>query len=287
MIRKNAFSLPQPRQHMVEKFDGDKKASGLPCPVLSTLVNEGLLTPDANGEVTLDQLKGALSSIGVDRTTQKILAEGGARATESLERNVLNLLKLEGSDLDHAGSLGPLQDGGFNQVFLDRMKAFSSDGKSLTLDDLAAAQKARLIEDDAGLRDSAIGWAEVSALFLVFGRPNANGVKALSLADADKLFKENRLPEGFEPKEVGLLSVAWNAMKLALKQNIGSAGARAEKGLRDATEGQQRVDMSSMKGLMALCPTGGQPKGGMGVAPVEVGQLHQNLHDQTSQRAEG
>ena len=287
MIRKNAFSLPKPRQHMVEKFGGDKKASGVPCPVLSTLVNEGLLTPDANGEVSLDQLKNALGSIGVDATTQKVLAKGGAKATESLERNVLNLLKLEGSNLDHEGSLGPLQDGGFNQVFLDRMKAFSSDGKSLTLDDLAAAQKARLIEDDAGLRDSAIGWAEVSALFLVFGRPNADGKKALSLNDADRLFKENKLPEGFEPKKVGILSVAWNAMKLAWKQNIGSAGARAEKGLRDATEGPSRIDMSSMKGLGAMCPAGMRPKAGMGATPNDVQVLHQNLQDQTSQRAEG
>lgn len=278
-IRPNTFSVPQPRDHMVEKFGGNEKASGLPCPMLSTLVNEDLLVPNENGEVTLDQIKQALSAVGISRMGQALLAHGGAKATESLERGVIELLSLQGSNLDHKGSLGPLQDGGFNEGFLDQLKSFSSDGKTLTLDDLAAAQATRLEGDGASVRGKLLGYAEISALFLVLGRPNQDGVKAITLTDVDRIFRDNKLPEGFEPESVNLVAVAWNALKLAWKQNLGAAGARAEKGLRDALEEPAPIDTTSMMGLGAMCPAGMRPKQGDGATPGDVQRLHQNLQN--------
>ena len=59
--------------------------------MLSTLVNENLLVPDANGEVSLDAIKTALAAVGISALGQKLLAHGGAQATESLERGVLDV----------------------------------------------------------------------------------------------------------------------------------------------------------------------------------------------------
>lgn len=290
-IHTNRFQLTPParRDHLIEKFGGDEKANGLPCPMLSTLVTEGMITPDENGEVSLDQLKGALQAVGLSTLTQKLLAHGGAKATDSLERGVLNLLKLETSNLEHEGSLGPLQDGGFRSELLEQLKSFSKDGETLTLDDVATAQKVRFEQDDAGVRAQALGIAELSAIFLVLGRPNGDGVKSLKLSDVDRLYRENKLPEDFQPERVGLLSVGWNAMKLAWKQNIGAAGARAEKGLREALGERGPMDATSMLGLGAMCPAGMRSNaGGVGATPGDVAQLHEGLQQQvTEQAAEG
>jgi hypothetical protein len=283
-IHTNRFQLvaPQRREHLIEKFEGDERANGLPCPMLSTLVTEGMITPDANGEVSLDQLKEALDAVGISRLGQKVLAHGGAKATDSIERGVINLLKLETSDLEHEGSLGPLQDGGFRPEYLEQLLSWSSDGETLTLDDLAAAQATRFAQDDAGGRAKLLGLAELSAIFLVIGRPNADGVKAMKISDVERLYKENRLPEDFKPESVNLLAVGWNALKLAWKQNIGEAGARAEKGLREALSERGSVDTSSMLGLGAMCPAGMRPKGGAGSTPGDVAALHKRLEDSAS-----
>jgi hypothetical protein len=283
-IHTNKFQLvaPQRRDHLIEKFGGDEKANGLPCPMLSTLVTEGMITPDQNGEVSLEDLKAALASVGISRLGQKVLAHGGAKATESLERGMLNLLKLEESDLEHEGSIGPLQDGGFRPEYLEQLKSFSTDGETLTLDDIAAAQKTRFIQDDSGVRAELLGLAELSAIFLVLGRDNADGVKSLKLSDVDRLYRENKLPEDFKPESVNLLAVGWNALKLAWKQNVGSAGARAEKGLRDALSERGPVDTTSMLGLGAMCPAGMRPKGGAGATPGDVSKLHAELQAQSS-----
>jgi len=91
------FQIPARRDHLVEKFGGNERASGLPCPMLSTLVNEDLLVPDENGEVSLDALKSALGAVGVTPFIQGVLASGGAKATGTTEKQVVNLLKLQGS----------------------------------------------------------------------------------------------------------------------------------------------------------------------------------------------
>ena len=214
----NAPEHPAPRPHLIEKFHGDPRASGLPCPVLSTLVNEDLLVPDENGEVTVTACKRALARIGVSPALQVALTRLGSDATGTTGRGVIRLLDLEGSALDHKGSLGPLQDGGFNQVFLDRLKSYSRDGKVLTIDDIAAAQRARQDEDNTDPAGRAIGYAEVAGLLLVFGQKTSSGKLALSLDALDCLFKRNLLPKGFKPHRVGPLMVAATATQLAMKQ---------------------------------------------------------------------
>ena len=58
------------------------------------------------------------------------------------------------------------------------------------------------------------------------------------------------------------------------------AGARAEKGLRDAMDERSPIDTPSMMGLGAMCPAGMRPKAGEGATPGDVAKLHQNLQQQ-------
>lgn len=282
-IRPNVFSLPQPRPHMEEKFAGDPRGSGVPCPVISTLVNEGRLVPNADGEVSIETLQTALMSLNIDSPTALFLAEGGARDTGTLEREVVNLLKLQGSPSDHRGSLGPLQDGGFNEHFLDQLKSFSEDGVSLTFEDLAAASKLRILQDGADgvpvtQREQGIGAFEIAALFMVFGTVNDAGVKVVSLDAVESLFRDNKLPEGYVPGAmVSTALVKDLSMQLAMKQNMGSAAARAERGFRDALEETPPVDTTSMLGLSAICPAGMRPQEGAGTTPADIGALHNDI----------
>ncbi|MBI5498432.1 MAG: hypothetical protein HY904_25750 [Deltaproteobacteria bacterium] len=270
-------NLPQLRQHLVDKV-GDARASAIPCPMLSVLVMEGMLTPDKDGNVQVTQLKEALNKMGLSTPAQLLLAHGGTLAIEgNAFANKLNLFKLYGSTLDHKGSLGPLQDGGFNQKYLDQLMSFSSDGKSLTLSDLSKAESLRMAQEQGGLRDKALGVVEIAALTMVFGTPNAKGEKSLDLKDVVTLFKDNRIPDSFRSHDVGLTGVAWNAAKLAFQLDTTAAG-RAQAGLTRALDLPARLDASALKGLGAMCPAGMRPRNGVGISEQEVGTLHRALN---------
>lgn len=279
MTRPSAGRVPMPlrRDHLVEKFGGDERASGLPCPMLSVLVNEGRLKPDADGAVSVDAMKTALKSVGIWQASRAILAHGGASVTGGGPDKMINLLKLQGSTLDHKGSLGPLQDGGFNPGLLAQLKSFSSDGKGLSLEDIAVAEEVRMRQEDGGFGDKAIGYPELAAFIMIFGKTNADGVKTVPLEDLDTIYRDNKFPADFEAGNINLFNLGWTMMKLAVAQNSSSAAARAEKGLRDALGEPARLDSSSMLGLGASCPAGMRPKGGAGVTGDDMMKLHQSM----------
>lgn len=265
---------PARREHIIEKL-GDERAGAIPCPMLSMMVMEDLLVPDKDGNVTTDQLKKALDKVGISWLPRTGLAHFSVASVGDKEKGTLNLFDLFRSSIDHKGSLGPLQDGGFNQHLLDQLKSFSSDGVRLTIQDLAAAQLTRIKQEDGGVRDKAIGWAEISALTLVVGKGSP---KALMLKDLDTIFKENRLPDDWKRPNVNSINLAWTVAKLAMSQNTSSAAARAEKGLREALDEPSRLDQTSMKGLAAMCPAGMRPSSkGVGIDEGEIHQLHANL----------
>ena len=130
-------------------------------------------------------------------------------------------------------------------------------------------------QEGGGLRDKAIGLAEISAFILAVGKGRP---KALQLKDLDTLFKDNRLPDDWQKKSVNTFNLSWSIAKLAMYQNTGSAAGRAEKGLRDALGEAERLDSTSMKGLSAMCPAGMRPNaGGAGIDEGEFNQLHQSV----------
>lgn len=268
---------PEKRDHLIEKF-GNERAGTVPCPMISILLMEDMLVPDADGNVSIRDLKKALGDMGISALPKHGLGTLAANALSgSPFAKEANIFDLFGSSIDHAGSLGALQDGGWNQEFHDQVKACSKDGKTLTLNDISTAQLIRLEQDDGGFKDKLIGRAEIAALMLVFGTPNADGVKAISLEDWDTIFKDNKIPDSWNKHSVGALPLVWGMTKMAFMQNTTAAG-RAEKGLRDGLEMPQALGAdSALLGLGAMCPAGMRPKGGVGVNENEINALHQSM----------
>ena len=277
---------PERRDHLADKFNNER-AGTMPCPMISILLMEDMLVPDAEGNVSVRDLKKALGEMGISALPKHGLGTLSALALEgSPFAKQVNIFDLFGSSIDHKGSLGALQDGGWNQELHDQVKACSKDGKTLTLEDLSTAQLIRLEQDDAGFKDKMIGRAEITALLLVFGTPNADGVKSISLEDWDTIFKDNRIPDSWQKHTVWSGPLAWGMTKMAFMQNTTAAG-RAEKGLRDGLEMPQTLgaDMALL-GLGAMCPAGMRPKGGVGVNEQEINALHQALvPDDAAQQA--
>ncbi|HEY1100524.1 MAG TPA: hypothetical protein VGF99_16405, partial [Myxococcota bacterium] len=239
----------------------------VPCPVLRTLVNEGRITPNASGVVELRQLDGALKSIGLSGLVRKVLV-GGADATrkdhagallKTLSSSQFNILKLNGSSLDHVGDTRILRDGAPSAERLAWLTSFSRDGKTLTLDDLSAAQKDARQSENAGVKAAALGVAELCALLLVFGTPDSKGKKALGLADLQSLYVDAKFPPGWEVRETNGMDLVVTVAKMAFTQAFTSNG-RARLGMDKALERDVALDLSSSKGLQnALCPAGMRP----------------------------
>lgn len=275
------------RDPMLVKL-GDPRAVGIPCPTLRTLVNEGLLTPDKDGFVKVEQLRSALKSIGVRGAVLEGLAFG-ARNNEAgsflkaLRTNEISLYKLQGSDLNHKADTQILR-GGFDQARLDRLLSFSSDGKNITIQDLARAQKGQFEEEPPGGRGAVLGVAELAALLLVFGKENDDGVKALRKEDVVSLYRDAKLPEGFKPSEVGVLELVAAMAKLAYGHKSTTPG-RAKAGLDKALGRSEMLDQTSTLGLKnAVCPFagGGAKTKSPPVSAAEVVQLHQPKPDRAA-----
>jgi hypothetical protein len=258
---------------------GDPRAATIPCPVLRTLVGEGLLTPDKNGMVDVAQLKSALKKIGLSFGAREGLAFGAKQnETGSILRAMttsqFNIYKLAGSDLDHAGDT-QIMRGGFNQARLDRLLSFSSDGKTISVQDLARAQKEQFAQEKTGGRGVVLGVAELSAVLMVFGKPDADGVKSLKLEDVTSLYRDAKFPTGFKPSKVGLMELVATMASLAYNMHFSTPG-RAEAGLNKALGRTEMLDQSSALGLKnALCPVGMRPR--TATPPVsrdEVAALH-------------
>lgn len=284
------------RKHLTEKF-GNEKAGTVPCPMISILLMEDMLTPDKDGNVDVAQLKKALGDMGLSSLPKHGLGSLAASSLSgSLFARQVNVFELFGSSIDHKGSLGPLAYGGFSRESLEGLKSLSQDGESLTLEDLAVASviankttraehlPATMANDpkdaslqherESGGRDLGIQMAEVSALLLVFGTKNKDGKKSLSLKDVETLFADNRIPESFQKPSVGLTDVAWSMSKMAFMMNTTAAG-RAEKGLRDALDMAEQLGApDALAGLALLCPAGMRPKAGVGVSEKEIAELH-------------
>lgn len=259
----------------------DPRFNQIPCPVLRTLVKEDLITVGPEGQVDLDQLKRAFKGLGVNDLVSNILASGGHGASPvkpellmNAGRKELDIYRLRGSSLDHAGDTRILRDPGkpYSQERLDALLSLSSDGKTLTLADLAAANKQNVRDENGGFRDAAFGLAELGALLLVFGKRRDDGVKALKLEDVATLFRDHKIPEGFTPGDVGVLDVVGAVAKMTYHR-IFTVSGRSQAGLDLATDKPRALEQSSLDGLrLALCPAG--MKSSPAVSQTEVASLH-------------
>ncbi len=150
----------------------------------------------------------------------------------------------------------------------------SKDGKTLTLEDLAAANKRDMRAEDAGLRDVFIGMAELAALLLVFGKRNDDGVKGLRLDDVVSLYRDSKLPEDFKPGNVGLMDVVGAMAKMAFHRQF-TVGGRAQAGLDAATDKPKMLTETAFQGIrQATCPAGMRPQASPAVSDRDIAQIH-------------
>jgi hypothetical protein len=175
-----------------EKVTLSKK---IPCPALAGMFNAGMLKTERDGTVKIPDLERALSQLGPDGLTRKVLTNG-ADATDPVKGS-FNLFTLNGSNLDHTGSTGIRQNGVHPERF-DVLMSFSKDGERLTAKDLADAGE-HFAKEDPGLRGRVTQLAELSIVMQVFGRHAPDGSRYFTRQDARQLFVEGQIPSGWQP----------------------------------------------------------------------------------------
>ncbi|MDP3501045.1 MAG: hypothetical protein Q8S33_11950 [Myxococcales bacterium] len=178
-----------------EKVTLSKK---IPCPALAGMFNAGMLKTEKDGTVKIPDLERALSQLGPNAITRKILTNG-ADATDSVKGS-FNLFTLNGSNLDHSGSTGIRQNGVHPERF-DVLMSFSTDGERLTAKDLANAGE-HFAKEDPGLRGRVTQLAEFSIVMEVFGRRAADGSRYFTKEDAKQLFVDGQIPSSWQPPAV-------------------------------------------------------------------------------------
>lgn len=170
----------------------------IPCPALAGMFNAGMLKVEKDGTVKIPDLERALSQLGPDAITRKVLTRG-ADNTDDVKGS-FNLFKLNGSNLDHTGSSGIRQNGVHPERF-DVLMRFSKDGERLTAKDLADAAE-HFAKEDPGLRGRVTQMAELSAVLQVFGRHAADGTRYFTREDAKQLFVDGQIPSSWQPPAV-------------------------------------------------------------------------------------
>ena len=241
------------------------RLQSIPCPTLRALANEGRIDVGPEGQVDLEQLNRAFKGLGLSNVVTKVLLEGGTGASSVHPTQILgqgkkelDIFRLRGSRLDHSGDTqilrNPENPGGVDEARLEALLSLSSDGKSLTVQDLAVSNRRTTTEEGSGLRDTVIGMAELAALLLVFGKRNEQGTKGLLLEDVRGLY-HGRLPADFQPEPVGLMDVLGATAKLAWHR--ASASGRAQKGADLALDRQGPRSGPAAEGLRR----GGGPAG--------------------------
>lgn len=257
-------------------------AEQVPCPFMASLAKSGGLPMDSDGMVKFDDLRSVLKARGLSLGAREILVRGTKGVEEErlaksgklligMEIDAFSITKLQQTTLMHTGDLG-IRRGGFHQERLDELLSYSSDGQTLTLKDLAAAQKARVAKDP-GTRGHVIGLAEIAALLRKFGTRNASGDKALSKETLTKMFRDAEFPTDVPPAaKLGVPGLFASMAKLAFHQLFTHSG-RAAAGHDKAVGQSPPLNLAASSLGKAICPVGGQAA----VQPSsakEAGDLH-------------
>ena len=224
---------------LVDKFG--EQATTIPCPFWKVMLNSGIVHPDAQGNISIDDMRTALSDVGaktglretailgVKNVLAPMMGVHGMLATMNMDH--INVFDLRKSPLMHTGDSGILRDG-FNQQRLDRLLSFSSDGDRVTLADLAAANKDQVAKDP-GDHGHTLGTAEYTLLITAFGFQDENGDKYLSKQDLTTIYKDCKFPEGWEKRDWGAIRAGLNVAEFVKDQkndtsHPSTTGATAE-----------------------------------------------------------
>ncbi len=250
----------------------DQRFHNIPCVMLKTLINEGLLEVGPNGEIDLDHVKDVMKLIGSSKVVAGVLANGGAKASPAeligSSGKALNIYGLRGSDLDHKSDTqiyrDPKKPGGFDADRFVKLAEMSSDGERLTVKDLALANKLYGKEEDGSFRDIGLGMAELGALLMAIGTRGEDGVMGMDLNDVLGMYRDFKLPDHIKPNEgqtnsIGLIGLVVTLAKMAFHRTF-TVNGRAQAGFNQAVGRETALVGSSLEGIRkALCPAGGRP----------------------------
>lgn len=199
-----------------------------PCPALNALANGGDLPRD--GRVTEAQLVNAMKErLGVAPLVGALIAkvailrlgEPGPDGSKVLDLSAL----VKHGFIEHDASLSRRDawEGNAAKVvpsLVDQLLAMSGNGRTLTLEDLAAAHQLRMAQSSAHghkvpLKAGVLGTLEAALLYEVF-----HGEDGIALADAKELFEKERVPVNLPAHKVGLGSLLLATAKIAVMGNL-------------------------------------------------------------------
>jgi len=195
----------------------------IPCPFLASAYNNGDLSPAPDGTLTTKNLNDALADVGISQRMRSILVRSADKTDEI--PGVLNLFKLRGSSLDHAGSTG-IRDPKINPQKLDELLSFGENGKMFGKHFAEAANE--FARRDPGFKGTALVTTEFTAILQVFGRPDESGDRYLTNADIKGLWLDGRYPQNWKPRppdSIGLATVAVRSGLMGLKRIFETIGA--------------------------------------------------------------
>ncbi len=248
----------------------------IPCPNLRTLVNEGWIKIDKDGLADVGNIDEAFKRLGLSSLPRQALVKGGESATAAavqeqfghMVSGKINLFRLTGSVIDHAGDTQVLRGGAPNKARLEWMLGFANKDGRFGKAEIAELQRSAATSEPATLRDRAIGVAELTAIFQVYGTKDASGKKSLSKEGVTDLWQNSRFPEEWRAQlksdgvggvtnanQTTTLSLIAGVVGMAFRQ-IGTAAGRALMGIDMATGRDPQLNQTWAMSLSQSCPAG-------------------------------
>lgn len=194
----------EPHYRTVSETDlTQEKFNQILCPNLRVGIRMGLLNPDAEGWVTLDELHAFLTYIGLGRKSlvQNLLVKTGKMAQPEPRKGYLNLTVFRGTFLDHGSESCVLNNTeGFLQERLDILLSFVGENGKAYKQELGIAlnnfhQCPFKYKSFKGTNITAF---EFGGLLEVYGRQDDDGKQYFTRQDIIDLWQHSRFPTDWQ-----------------------------------------------------------------------------------------
>jgi len=182
----------------VGEYESRPNGDAIPCPFLLAAYNHGELNPAPDGTLSTDALEKAVLDTGLSPLLSKTLVWNADRADDIPDS--VNLFELHDTVLDHSGSTG-VRDPDIDLDKLEELVGFAEDGRMYSKHFAAATSHFR--KDDPGFTGTVQESMELTTLVEVYGRPDEDGDRYLTVDDVRGLWAEGRYPEGWQRRPRG------------------------------------------------------------------------------------
>ena len=248
------------------------------CPVLGSMVKEGRIKLDSNGELKLSDLRAATKDLQMDAglrgglTATGLIANKPGDILHNTLHGEMNVLDLRSGSIKHPGDSAILTAGKFDQGKFDALVSHAQNGV-MTEDSFSKAIASNVQRDflpgqrlDDVARGKNFSAVEFAALLSSFGKTDPKtGQLGISVDDMRALYQDKKLPASRPATLIGataltasltmkvdaaLASTAFRS--LATATGLSSAGARISQGndVSGTAAGQAAIGA----GKAANCP---------------------------------